>query len=113
MSDEKGKPFAVVKHYSGSDQTYQKVAVWMVGQIWEKEHGRLHRIDLVSNNYAKARFRFTVAGKVLFRDLELVGALTVEFPNNELPHGEEVTIETKSSDGTAIAVDAALAGVEF
>jgi len=111
--DEKGKPFAVVEHYSGSDQAYQKVAVWNVGQIWELSHGRLDNIKLASSNYSKTRFKFSVAGKVLFRDIELVEALTVTFPDNELPFGEEVILECKSSDGTAIAVDAIIAGTEY
>lgn len=110
---EDGKPFAVVGFYSGTDTTYKTVAVWKIGQIWELNHGRLHRIVLASDTYTKTHFRLTVLGKMLFKDLILVGALTLVFPDNELPRGEEIKVECKSSDGTAIAVTAAITGVEY
>lgn len=113
MTDGKGKPFVVMERYSGSDTSYKTVAVWKIGQIWELDHGRLHRICLESSNYTITRFRLTVLGKVLFKDMELVGALTLTFPDNELPRGEEVKIETKSSTGAAIAVTAAVTGSEY
>lgn len=108
-----GKPVAVVDRYSGSDTSYKTVAVWKIGQIWELDHGRLHRIDLASNNYTKTRFKLTALGKPLFKDVELPAALTLVFPDNELSRGEEIKIETKSSDGTAITVDAAMTGSEY
>lgn len=38
--------------------------------------------------------------------------ISVGFPDNELPFGEEVVIEVRSSDGSTIAVDAKIAGTE-
>lgn len=114
MPNEKGKPVAIVERYSGTDTSYKTVAVWKVGQIWELDHGRLHRIYLESSNYTITRFRLTALGKVLFRDMELVASpLTLTFPDNELPRGEEIKVETKSSTGAAIAVTAAVTGSEY
>jgi len=102
-----------VERYSGTDTSYKTVAVWKIGQMWELDHGRLHRIYLESSSYTKTRFRFSALGKILFKDLELISSLTLTFPENELPRGEEIKVETKSSDGTAIAVTAALTGSEY
>lgn len=113
MHRQKGKPVAVVEHYAGTDTSFKTVAVWKVGQVWELEHGRLDRINLASNKYASTRFRLSVLGKVLFKDLELVESLTLAFSDNELPGGEEIKIECRSSDGTSIGVHAGITGVEF
>jgi hypothetical protein len=113
MPGEKGKPVAIVGRYSGSDTSYKTVALWRIGQMWELDHGRLHRVDLSSSNYAKTRFRLTALGKVLFRDLELVASMPLEFPDNELPRGEEIKVECMSSDGTAISVVASITGSEY
>lgn len=113
MINNKGKPFVVMGRYSGSDTNYQDVAVWKIGQVWELGHGRLHRIRLESSNYTITNFRLTVLGNVLFRDLQLIGDLTLTFADNELPRGEKIKVETKSSTGAAIAVTAAITGVEY
>lgn len=112
MPNERGKPVLVMDRYSGPDTTYKTVAVWKIGQVWELNHGRLHRIYLFSSSYANTRFRITALGKLWFKDLELGQALTVTFPDNELPRGEEIKIEAKST-GPAIAVVAAIAGAEY
>lgn len=109
-----GKPVGIVDRYSGSDTSYQTVVSWTVGQVWERDHGRLDEVSMNSDSYAKTRFRFTVEGKILFKDLHLQSDLTLPFrPPNELRRGEEVKIECKSSDGTAIIVTATITGREY
>lgn len=108
------KLVGLVDRYSGTDKSYQKVVSWIVGQTWEKERGRLDEVSMNSDNYTKTRFRLTVEGKIFFRDLQLQSALTLPFGHpNELRRGEEVKIECKSSDGTAIVVTATITGREF
>lgn len=114
MSDEKGKPVGIVDRYSGSDTSYQKVVSWTVGQVWEKNHGRLDEVSMNSDDYSKTRFRLTVEGKIFFKDLHLQSELTLPFRSpNELRRGEEIKIEAKSSDGTAIVVTATITAREY
>jgi len=109
-----GKPVGIVGRYSSSDTSYQKVVSWTVGQVWERDHGRLDEVSMNSDKYDKTLFRLTVEGKIFFKDLQLQSTLTLPFrPPNELRRGEEVKIECKSSDGTAIIVTATITGREY
>lgn len=109
-----GKPVLLADRYSGSDQDYQTVVSWTVGQVWEKDHGRIDEISMNSSSYPKTLFRLTVAGKPMFKDLQLQSALTLPArPPNEIARGEVVKVECKSSDGTAIVVIATITGREY
>lgn len=109
-----GKPVGIVGRYSGSDTSYQTVVSWTVGQVWERDHGRLDEVSMNSDTYLKTLFRFTVEGKILFKDLQLQSDLTLPFrPPNELRRGEYVKLECKSSDGTAIIVTSTITGREY
>ena len=110
---EKGKLVALVNQYSGSDQAYQTLVTWKIGDLWGLRRGRIEEVSFFSNNFSKTRFRLTVAKTVLFKDLEIQRALTLPFPEHETLFGEKVTLEVKSSDGTNITVDGSLTGKEF
>lgn len=114
--DPKGRrryPVAIVEHHTITETSFKKAAVWKIGQVWELNHGRLNRIDLKAADYTHPRFRLLIMGKILFPDLKLVAALTLTFPENELPRGEEVKIECRSDDGTSIEVNASITGAEY
>lgn len=107
------KPVAVVVRYSGSDTDYQKIGVWRVGDFWGLERGSLKEIAVLSSNYSKTRFRFTVMGNILFKDLQIDAAMTLTFHPNVIPREKEIVLECKSSDGTAITVNGEISGVEY
>lgn len=109
-----GKPVGIVGRYSGTDTSYQTVVSWTVGQMWARKHGQLDEISMNSDTYLKTRFRFTVEGKIFFKDLQLRSALTLPFRHpNELRQAEKVKIECKSSDGVAIIVTATISAREW
>lgn len=109
-----GKPVGIVGRYSGSDTSYQTVVSWTVGQIWERDHGRLDEVSMNSSEYTKTLFRLTVEGKIFFKELQLQSDLTLPFrPPNELRRGEVVKIECRSSDGTNIITTATISAREF
>jgi len=111
--DLQGKPVAVVDTYSGSATTYKTVALWRVGDMWGLGKGVIWQVSMVTNEYDKTDFRLTVAGKVLFKDLRIARPLSLAFPPHELPRGEKVIVECRSTDGTKIRVDGSITGKEF
>jgi len=105
-----GSPVAKLDRYSGTDQSYQEVVSWTVerGVV-----GELREVSMLSDTYAKTRFRLTIGGRIYFRDKTIQAPLTLPFPDNRLPAQTEVLLECKSSDGSAITVDGSISGKEL
>lgn len=109
-----GKPVIRIDRYSGASTTYQKVVSWRVGELWGLKHGRLDEISLVSDNYTKTRFRLRLMESLAFDELQIQSATTLPIRSpNELPYNAEVVVECRSTDGSSIAVNASITGVEF
>lgn len=109
--ERKGKPVSLTNKYEGTDTDWQKVSEWRVGDIWGYDRGRLDEVSMSADPYLNARFRFTAAGKVMFKNLELIGALTHSFRvPNEFKRGDKITLECRSSDGTNINVNMSITG---
>lgn len=111
--DLQGKPVVVVGRYTGTGTDYQTLALWRVGDLWGLAKGRIEEISVVSSDFSKTRFKLTVMGKVLFKDLQIQISLTLPLPPHEIPATEKVIIECKSSDGTNITVNGSITGKEF
>lgn len=96
--------------YSGSDTTYQTVASWTVetGKI-----GELKEITLLSDEYDYTQFKVTVGSIVFANNWQVQAAMPLIFEDLRLPAGSVVKVEAKSTDGTAIVVDAIIVGKEI
>lgn len=111
--DLQGRPVALSEAYSGTDQAYQAVVRWRVGDMWGLDKASIEEVSMASSDYDKTLFRLSVAGKIMFKDLQLQSALSLPVqPPNEIARGEAVKVECKSSDGTAIVVTASITGRE-
>lgn len=97
-------------NYSGVLQTYQTVATWTVatGKV-----GELKEILIISDNYAKTLAQITIAGTVWETDWSPTSAMPIIFEDLRLAAGAVVLVQAKSSDGTAIDVDALIVGKEI
>jgi len=56
-----GWPVVLPRFREISTTSYQTVVEWKVGNVWNKERGRLEEISMVSDDYDHTRFRLTVA----------------------------------------------------
>lgn len=102
-------PVADVQRLVTSSTTYVSLVSWAVPS---NRIGVLRYIELDSANFSTTRFRLEGAGRVLFDDLELRTALTLEFPEPKLAPGSNVTLLVKSSDGTEITAYGDIVGME-
>jgi hypothetical protein len=96
--------------YSGTAQTYQTVASWTVatGKV-----GELKEILILSSDFTKTHVQITVADVVYTTDWLVLSAIPLIWEDLKLEAGAVVLIETKSTDGTSITVDAAIVGKEI
>jgi len=115
----KGLPIAAVNRYAGAATTWQTVTSWNVGHVWSKRYGELREVSMVSNNFPNTRFRLRVelgdpirTKITLFTELQLLAALTLPFPENELPYDTWVYLDCRSI-GPAIVVDGSITGSEW
>lgn len=105
-----GLPILKLKSYSGSDETYQEVVSWTVGA---GKTGCLSEMELTRDSNDKALFRITVNDILIITDYLPVAHWNKIFSPNEMAAGVVAAkIEVKSTDGTAIRVDAAISGDE-
>lgn len=97
-------------NYAGILQTYQTVASWTVatGKV-----GELKEILIISDNYAKTLAQITIAGTVWETEWNPTSAMPIIFEDLKLATGTVVLVEARSSDGTAIDVDALIVGKEI
>ena len=97
-------------NYSGILQTYQTVATWTVatGKV-----GELKEILIISDDYAHTLAQITIAGSVWETDWSPTAAMPIIFEDLKLAAASVVLVEAKSSDGTAIDVDALIVGKEI
>ncbi|MBW2674871.1 MAG: hypothetical protein JRD89_15895, partial [Deltaproteobacteria bacterium] len=109
-----GWPVVLPRFREISTTSYQTVVEWKVGNVWNKERGRLEEISMVSDDYDHTRFRLTVAKNVMFTDLRNQSALTLPFRRKHvLERGTDVLLEARSTDGTAVKVNGLISGVEW
>lgn len=97
-------------NYSGIAQTYQEVAKWTIAS---NKVGELKEILIISNNYDKTLARITIAGVVWETDWSPTSSMPIIFEDLKLASAIVVKVEAKSSDGTAIDVDALIVGKEI
>ncbi len=96
--------------YSGILQTYQTVASWTVATA---KVGELKEILIISSSYSKTSLQITV-GDIVFTTAWLTqGSMPLIFEDLKLVAGKVVKIEAKSTDGTAITVDAVIMAKEI
>ena len=98
-----------IGNYAGTDETYQTVASWTVatGKV-----GELKEILIISDDYAHTEVQITIAGTVFETDWSPTSAMPIIFEDLRLAAAAVVLVEAKSSDGTAIDVDATIIGKE-
>jgi hypothetical protein len=106
---------ALLDRYEGTSTAYQTVVEWKVGRVWGKDRGRIIELGLNTDQYAKTKWRVTVANRVLFEDK--LTQSSVNFPYYcivaELGLDEKVTIEAKSTDGTSVKADGMITAIEY
>jgi len=96
--------------YSGTDTTYQTVATWTVGA---SKVGELKEIIILSDDYAHTLVQITVGTVTWCTGWTPQGAMPIIFEDLKLAAASIVKVEAKSSDGTAIVVDAIIVGKEI
>lgn len=99
-----------VGRYSGADTDYQTVASWTVaaGKV-----GELKEITVLSDDYDHTYLQITVGGVVFATDWIAQGTMPLIFEDLKLAAAAVVTVEAKSTDGTAIVVDAVITAKEI
>jgi hypothetical protein len=98
-----------VGRYTGTDTTYQELASWTVAADYI---GELKEIIIVSSNYDKTQCKVTVGAVVYATDWQVVSPVPLIFEDLRLAEATVVKVETKSTDGTSITVDAVIVGKE-
>ncbi len=96
-------------NYSGVLQTYQEVVKWTVTAA---RVGELKEILIISDDYEHTVIQVTVGTSVWATDWSPTSSMPIIFEDLRLAAGTEVLVEAKSSDGTAIDVDAIIVGKE-
>ena len=94
---------------SPATTTYVTVVSWTVTAA---RIGMLRFVEFESDNYAKTRFRLTIAGKEQFADKQIEASLTLEWPDVKLAAGAVVLLEARSTDTTTVNVDGDILGKE-
>ncbi len=98
-----------IGNYSGTDTTYQTVATWTVTA---EKVGELKEILIISDDYAHTLVQITIAGTVFETNWSPGSSMPIIFEDLRLAAATVVLVEAKSSDGTAIDVDAIIIGKE-
>lgn len=102
-------PGGGVGNYSGILQTYQEVVSWTVTAA---KVGELKEILIISDDYAHTLAQITIGTTVWATNWSPTSAMPIIFEDLRLAAATEVKVEVKSSDGTAIDVDAIIVGKE-
>lgn len=96
--------------YSGTAQTYQEVASWTVAAL---KIGELKEIIILSDDYDHTYCQVTVGSVVYATNWIVISAMPLIFEDLRLAAATVVKVECKSTDGTAIVVDAVIVGKEI
>lgn len=96
--------------HSGTEETYQEVASWTVSA---NKGGELKEILIISDDYAHTDVRVTIGAVTWATNWTAQAALPLIFEDLRLSAGTEVLVEVKSTDGTAIVVDAVITAKEI
>lgn len=99
-----------VGRYSGTDQTYQEVVKWTVAA---EKVGDLKEILILSDTYAKTHIKIEVGTVTWAEDWIVLSSMPVIFEDLLLAAAIEVIVSAKSTDGTAIVVDAIIVSKEM
>lgn len=97
-------------NYSGVLETYQEVVSWTVSA---SKVGELKEILIVSDDYAHTLVKVTVGTVTWAMDWSPTSCMPIIFEDLKLAEATEIKVEAKSSDGTAIDVDAIIVGKEI
>lgn len=111
---KEGMPVVELDSYEGGSQSWKEVVKWEVGEEWGGKKGGWDQISITSNDYDKAELKLFVKSKDLFASKKIPSATTIPAPNNlNLVKGDKIILSARSTDGTAIRVDAILVGKEW
>jgi len=104
-----GGPVLKVNRYSGSDQDWVELVRWDIPIGYT---GDLHEISLQSSNDGKTRYRIFLANQdqQVPTDRQTQTPLTFNWDRTVLPGGTSVWVEVRTTDGTAVIVDATITG---
>ncbi len=95
--------------YSGVATTYQTVVTWTVTAA---KTGELKEILLLTSNYAKTLIKVVIGTVTWCTGFAPQYAMPMIFEDLRLAAATVVTVSAKSSDGTAIVVDAIITAKE-
>lgn len=95
--------------YSGTSTSYQTVVAWTVTAA---KTGELKEILIISNAYATTLVKIMIGAVTWCTDWVVGSAMPIIFEDLRLSAGIVVTVSAKSSDGTAIVVDAIITAKE-
>lgn len=96
--------------YTGVEEVdYQEVALWTVADGYV---GELKEIIILSSDYAKTLVQITIGDITYCTDWTPQACIPLIFEDLRLAEGAIVKVETLSSDGTSITVDAVIVGKE-
>ena len=99
-----------VGRYSGSAITYQTIATWTVAAL---RTGQLIEISMVGSPLAKILFQVVIGAVTFMTEQRVDTSLTIPFTDLTLVAGSTVTIQCKSTDGSAIIADASIVAKEI
>jgi len=105
-----GGPVLRINRFSGTDQDWVELVRWDIPIGFT---GDLREISLVSSNDEKTRYRVFLANvdQNIPTDRQTTTPQSWPWDRTILPGGTSVWIEVRSTDGTAITVDATLTGI--
>jgi len=99
-----------IGRYSGVHETYQDVEVWTVTAL---KIGELKEILLISNDFPHTEFKVTIGTVTFCEDTIVRNIIPLVFGDLKLAAASVVKVEARSTDGTAIVVDAVITGKEI
>jgi len=104
-----GGPVLRINRYAGSDQDWTELVRWDIPIGFT---GDLREIAIVSDNDEKTRYRVFLANQDqnIPTDRQTTSPQNWPWDRTILPGGTSCWIEVRSTDGTAIVVDATLTG---
>ena len=105
-----GGPVLRVNRFSGTDQDWVELIRWDIPIGFT---GDLREISIVSSNDEKTRYRVFLANadQNIPTNQQTTTPQTWPWDRTVLPGGTSVWVEVRSTDGTAITVDATLTGI--
>ena len=105
-----GGPVLKINRYSGTDQDWVEILRWDIPIGFT---GDLRELSILSSNDGKTRYRIFLANQDQHIPTDRQTTTPQNFPWDRtiLPGGTSCWVEVRSTDGTAIIVDAALTGI--